>query len=67
MREADAPAHPAVRQRLEEPDQLACGSRVSGGLGSQCSGAIPAHKAVGAAAGETYGDRLLIGPGSSTS
>jgi hypothetical protein len=64
---ADAPARPAVRQRLEEADQIACGSRVGGGLGSQCSGAVPVHKAVGAAAGETYGDRLLIGPGSSTS
>jgi hypothetical protein len=48
--EADAPAHPAVRQRLEEADQIACCSR-GGGLGSQGSGAAPAQLTVGATAG----------------
>ena len=46
---ADVPAHPAVRQRLEKIDQIACISRRGGGLGGQGSGAVPAHNTVGVA------------------
>jgi len=35
LREADAAAHPAIGQRLEEADQIACSSRRGGGLESQ--------------------------------
>ena len=49
--EADTPAHPAVRQCHAEADQIACGSRGGGGLGSQGSGAVPAQLTVGADAG----------------
>jgi len=45
--ETDAPAHPAVRQRLEKAEQIACGSRVGGGLGGQGAGAVPAHDTAG--------------------
>ena len=47
LREADASPHPAIRQRLEEADQIACGSWRGGGLGGQDSGAVPAHGTVG--------------------
>ena len=45
----DAAAHPAVRQRFEKTDQIACSSRRGGGLEGQGTGAIPAHDTVGAA------------------
>ena len=43
LREANASAHPAVRQRLEKTDQITCCSRRGGGLGGQGAGAVPVH------------------------
>ena len=48
---ADASPHPAVRQRLEKTEQIARGSRRSGGLGSQGEVAGSAYYPVSAAAG----------------
>ena len=50
LRKADAPAHPAVRQRLEKTDQIACRSRLGGGLGSQGAVAVTAQDTVSPAA-----------------
>ena len=48
LRKANAAAHPAIRQRLEKTDQIACSSWRGGGLGGQGSGAVPAQNTVGA-------------------
>jgi hypothetical protein len=45
MWEADATAHPAFRQGLQETDQIACGSGF-GGRGVQWSDAVPAQRTV---------------------
>jgi len=45
---ANAAAHPAIGQRLEKADQIACSSRRSGGLGGQGASSVPAHNTVGA-------------------
>ena len=47
LREADAPEHPAVRQRLEKADQIDSSGRVGGGLRDQLSGAVPSDNTVG--------------------
>jgi hypothetical protein len=49
LREANAPAHPAIGQRLEKADQIACSSRRGGGLGGQGADAVPAQNTVVAA------------------
>ena len=46
----DTPAHPAVRQRLEEADQIACSDRRTDVLGNQWTGAVPAQGTLSAAA-----------------
>ncbi len=62
LREADAAAHPAVRQRLEKVDQIACSGRSGGIGGGKRSGAAPEHDTVGAEPRQAYWDGLLIGP-----
>jgi hypothetical protein len=47
---AGTSAHPAIRQRLEEADQIGCSSRVGSVLRGKCSGAVPAHDTVDTAA-----------------